>query len=95
MKAERVLMVKLRQLGLSDPIVSLELARAGQQRFADSPDAAERTWFEARALVELQRLDEARVVAKQMVERYPGTDWTRDVQRHLLSHPFGLPPRPR
>lgn len=54
----------------------------------------ERVWFEARALVEMQRFDEARELAQEMGQRYPGTPWTADVERHLLTHPFGLPSRP-
>ncbi len=90
---EASVMAKLRELRSSDPRASLALARKGNERFPDSQAAPERVWFEARALVDLHRFDEAQAVARDMVERYPGTHWTLDVQRHLLTHPLGLPPR--
>jgi len=94
-QGEAELMTTLRALAFSDPLKSLALAREGQQRFPGSAAAPERHWFEARALVNLQRFDEARALAQQMVEQYPDSKWTQDVRRHLLSHPLGLPPRPR
>jgi hypothetical protein len=90
---EAAIMSTLRELKSSNPPTSLGLARQGNARFPDSAHAPERGWYEARALVDLQRFDEARRVARNMVERYPGTHWTLDVQRHLLTHPFGLAPR--
>jgi len=90
---EASIMAELRELRSSDPRASLALAREGNESFPDSQAAPERVWFEARALVDLHRFDEAQAVARNMVLRYPGTHWTLDVQRHLLTHPFGLPPR--
>jgi hypothetical protein len=92
-KDEAAVMAKLHEVKLSNPPLSLRLAREGNQRFPDSPDAPERAWFEARALVDMQRFDEAQELAREMGELYPGTHWTEDVQRHLLTHPLGLPPR--
>jgi hypothetical protein len=89
---EAHVMAKLRELQGSDPLLSLTLAREANQRFPDSPDAPERAWFEARALVDLQRFAEAQQLARDMGDRYPRTSWTDDVQRHLLTHPLGLPP---
>ena len=90
---EAELMHRLRELRSSDPPTSLEWAREGNERFPESPHAPERVWFEVRALVDLQRFDEARQRAQDMVARYPDTGYTRDVARHMLTHPFGLPPR--
>jgi hypothetical protein len=91
---EAAIMAKLHELKFSNPPVSLELARQGNERFPSSHDAPERAWFEARSLVEMQRFEEAQAVARDMLERYPGTPWSLDVAKHLLTHPFGLPPRP-
>lgn len=86
---EESLLEQLRLLALTNPTLSLELARTGDEHFPDGPTAVERSWFEARALVELGRFEEARRLAQQMVERYPNTHFAQDVQRHLLSHPMG------
>jgi hypothetical protein len=80
---EAAIMAKLHEVKLSNPPLSLRLAREGNQRFPDSPDAPERAWFEARALVDMQRFDEAQELARAMGKLYPGTHWTEDVQRHL------------
>ena len=88
---EAEVMAKLRELLGRDPLQSLALAREADQRFSNSADAPERAWFEARALVDLQRFSEAQQLARDMGERYPRTTWTDDVQRHLLTHPLDLP----
>jgi hypothetical protein len=76
----------------ADPATALRLAREGNERFPQSAGTPERNWYEARALVELQRFDEAVRVARAMVERHPTAEWTADVQRHLLTHPLGESP---
>jgi len=88
---EASLMSTLRALADSDPVRSLQLARTAEQRFPTSPDAAERSWFVCKSLVNLQRFRDAREEAKRMVNEYPGTSWTTDVARHLLVNPPGLP----
>jgi hypothetical protein len=88
------IMAELRRLMFTAPAISLEIARDGNARFPDGPQAAERAWFETRALVLLGRFDEARSVARRMIERYPDTQWTTDVRRHLLSQPAHAPPFP-
>jgi hypothetical protein len=87
---EASLMDTLRALGDSDPERSLQLARAAEQRFPASPDAAERSWYVCKALVNLERFYDARDEARRMVTDYPGTAWTADVARHLLVNPLGL-----
>jgi hypothetical protein len=84
---ETALMAQLRAIGQSDPATAIELARQGNAEFPDSPEAAERAWFVAKNLVNLGRFDQARAEARSMLERYPGTSWTNDVERHLLTHP--------
>lgn len=90
---ERSIMSALRALGPEDAERVLELARAGNAQFPNSPDAAERSWTIAKALTTLGRIHEARDEAKRTVDRYPGTTWAEDVERHLLVHPLDLPSR--
>jgi hypothetical protein len=91
-KDEVSLMAKLRDLGSSDLELSLKLAREGNERYPDSPDAVERTWFVCKSLTGLGRSEEARAEALKMVEKYPGTSFTNDVQRHVLFAPQFEPP---
>ena len=91
---EEALMTTLRALGDSAPERSLELARAAEQRFPASPDAAERSWYVCKSLVNLERFYDAREEARRMVSEYPGTSWATDVARHLLVNPPDLPADP-
>lgn len=85
------LMAKLRDLGATAPLLTLQLAREGNQRFANSSDAAERTWYVVKSLSDLGRHDEAREEARKMVELFPRNRFTSDVVRHTLIHPPGPP----
>lgn len=78
------------QLG-KDPTLALRLARAGNQRFPASPEAAERAWIVVKSLTDMGAFDEARVEARAMVDRYRHSSWALDVARHVLSHPPGPP----
>jgi hypothetical protein len=78
---------------ITDPEGVLALAREGSARFPRGAGAAERGWYEARALVELGRMDEAVAVARALLEQHPDASWTADVRRHLLSHPVDGTPR--
>ncbi|HYP98193.1 MAG TPA: hypothetical protein VER96_05935 [Polyangiaceae bacterium] len=91
---EASLMSTLRALGDSDPERSLQLARAAEQRFPASPDAAERSWYVCKSLVNLARFSDAREEARRMAKEYPDTSWTADVTRHLLVNPPDLPENP-
>jgi hypothetical protein len=90
---EAALMEQLRALGDTEPKRSLELAKQGDERFPNSPDSAERGWRIAKSLDNLKRHREARDYAKVMVEKYRGTSWALDVERHLLVHPLDYPSR--
>lgn len=90
---ERSIVETLRELQLSNPHESLRLSRISRARFPEGPTVPERSWFEARALVELGRFAEARNLTAWMIAHHPESPFTADLQRHLLSHPFGLPPR--
>jgi hypothetical protein len=89
---EAALMATLRKLRGSDPTLTLQLAREGNQRFRNSGDAAERSWFIVKALSDLGRHDEARLEGRALVEEYRDTRWAQDVYRHLSvnppTHPF-------
>jgi len=82
------LMDKLRALAGKDPEQILRLARAANARDPDGPHAPERAWMVVKSLTDLGRLSEAKDEAQTMVNRYPGTSWAMDVQRHLLSNPL-------
>jgi hypothetical protein len=84
---ERSLMLELRRLRGSNPPLTLRLAREGNERFAHSPDAAERSWFIVKSLSELGRHDEARAEGRILVERHRDTRWAEDVYRHLFVNP--------
>ena len=84
---EIALLAKLHDLAASDPALSLRLAKEALARFPDSPDAPEFEWTVVRSLSSLQRFDEARKEAVFMIKKYPGTSWSSDVQRHVLSNP--------
>jgi hypothetical protein len=87
-RTEPSLMRELRELGETDPALSLRLAREGNDRFPGSADAAERGWIVVKSLVNMSRFDEARAEALTMVENYRGTWWAGDVERHLLINPL-------
>ena len=81
-------MERLRGLEGADAPLILRLAREGNARFPDSPDAAERAYMVVKSLASMQRFSEAKDEAQTMVNRYPGTSFAQDVQRHLLSNPL-------
>ena len=85
---EAALMVRLRQLGETDPPLSLRLAREGNARFPNSPDAPERAFVVVKSLVDMARFKEAQQEARKMLKAYPNDPRTLDVERHLLSNPL-------
>ena len=85
---EAALMVRLRQLEETDPPLSLRLARNGNARFPNSPDAPERAFIVVKSLVDMARFKEAQQEARKMLKAYPNDPRTLDVERHLLSNPL-------
>jgi TolA-binding protein len=81
------LMAKLHELAASDPPLSLRLAKEAVARFPDSPDAPEFEWNVVKALANMERYKEAEDEARIMIKKYPGSDFSADVDRHLLNHP--------
>ncbi len=83
---EAALMTRLRELadGRHSAEV-LALAEEGNRRFPRSPDTPERDARAVRALVELNRHEEAELLARQLILEYPGTTWASDVGRHMFA----------
>jgi hypothetical protein len=86
--SEAALMVRLHQLGETNPPLSLELAREGNARFPHGPDAPERAFIVVKSLVDMGRFKEAQQQARLMLKNYPHDPHTLDVERHLLSNPL-------
>ena len=84
--SEPQLMVMLRILSQKDPAAAIELAREGNRRFPDSPDAPERASILVHALAALDRPSEARGEAEEMVNHYPDSNWVREVERFIGAH---------
>jgi hypothetical protein len=84
---EAALMARLRGIEDADPAQALDLAREGNRRFPESADAAERAAIVVKSLARTGHLSEARGEAETMVNRYAGTPWALDVERHMGAHP--------
>jgi hypothetical protein len=82
------LLQKLRKAqDTDDYMLSYELAREGQRRFPDSPDAPEIAAMVVKSLARMGKISEARAEAETMVNKYAGTHWAREVERHTGAHP--------
>jgi hypothetical protein len=86
-------MAELRELRLRDPESARQLARRYNAEAPDSADAPERAWLIVRTLDDQRRFHEARDEALAMRQRYPGSSWTNDVERHVLVYPLDQPSR--
>jgi hypothetical protein len=83
---EAVLMAHLREVARTDSAQAIEIARAGNQRFPDSPDAPERTSILIHALITQDKLSEGRAEAEYMVNHYPDSKWVRDIEGFTGAH---------
>jgi outer membrane protein assembly factor BamD (BamD/ComL family) len=81
-------MNQLRAAQDSDPVRARQLAEEGMRRFPNSPDAAEREALGIKAYARQGRISEARAEAERMVNRYPGSKWALEVERHTGAHPI-------
>ena len=83
---EAVLMARLREVARTDSAQTIELARAGNKKFPDSPDAPERESILIHALVTQNQLSEARGEAEYMVNHYPDSSWVRGIEGFTGAH---------
>jgi outer membrane protein assembly factor BamD (BamD/ComL family) len=85
---ESELMERLRKAQDTDDYrLSYDLAREGLRRFPDSPDAPEMAAMVVKSIARQGKISEARAEAEEMVNKYPGTTWAREVERHTGAHP--------
>jgi hypothetical protein len=85
---DAALMTELRSLLSTNPERALALARDENQKLPASPNAPERAWIAVRALDDLRRFHEAQTEVRVMLERYPGSHFTEDAERHTLIYPL-------
>jgi hypothetical protein len=83
---ESVLMARLRELAATDSAQAIELARAGNKKFPDSPDAPERESILIHALVTQNQLSDARAEAEYMVNHYPDSKWVQQIEGFTGAH---------
>ena len=83
---EAVLMAHLREVAQSDPAQAVELARAGNKKFPDSPDAPERASILIHALVSQNQISEGRAEAEYMVNHYEDSKWVREIEGFTGAH---------
>ena len=93
---ESELMERLRKAQDTDNyVLSYDLAREGLRRFPDSPDAPEMAAMVVKSLARQGKVSEARAEAEEMVNKYVGTRWAREVEQHTGAHPHvnQVPPK--
>ena len=83
---EAVLMARLRSVAGSNFPLAVELARAGNRRFPDSPDAPERASILIHALAAQGMAKEARGEAEYAVNHYPDSSWVSDIEGFTGAH---------
>ena len=83
---ESVLMARLRSAAGSNYPLAVELARAGNRRFPDSPDAPERTSILIHALAAQGMSRDARGEAEFAVNHYPDSSWVREIEGFTGAH---------
>jgi hypothetical protein len=83
---EAVLMARLRSVAGSDFPLAVELARAGNRRFPDSPDAPERASILIHALAAEGLPRDARGEAEYAVNHYPDSSWVQEIERFTGAH---------
>jgi type IV secretory pathway VirB10-like protein len=94
--SEPELMERLRKAQDTDEYqLSYDLAREGLRRFPDSSDAPEMAAMVVKSLARQGKASEARAEAEEMVNKYAGTSWAREVERHTGAHPHvnQVPPK--
>lgn len=84
---ETTLLTRLHDWAGSDPQQSLRWARGALRRFPTSPHAPEFEWNVVKSLFNMGRVQDAREEARAMAREYPDSDFTGDVEHHLLNTP--------
>ena len=79
-------MARLRRVAGSDFPLAVELARAGNHRFPDSPDAPERASILIHALAAEGMAKEARGEAEYAVNHYPDSSWVQQIEGFTGAH---------
>jgi hypothetical protein len=79
-------MAQLRSLADAGRPPAIELAREGNRRFPDSPDAPERTSILIHSLSREGHAAEARSAAEDMVNHYADSSWVREVELFTGAH---------
>jgi hypothetical protein len=83
---ESVLMARLRSVAGSNFPLAVELARAGNRRFPDSPDAPERASILVHALAAQGMARDARGEAEYAVNHYPDSSWVQEMEGFTGAH---------
>ena len=83
---EAVLMAHLREVARTDSALTIEIARAGNKKFPDSPDAPERYSILIHALTTQNQISEARGEAEYMVNHFPDSSWVRGIEGFTGAH---------
>ena len=82
---EATLMERLRRAA-SNPGLAIDLADEGDRRFPASAGASERASARIHALAEQGRSAEARGEAESVVNRYPDSQWIREIETFTGAH---------
>ncbi len=82
---EATLMERLRSSG-SDPSLAIDLADDGDRLFPGSAGASERASARIHALARQGRGAEARGEAESVVNRYPDSQWIREIETFTGAH---------
>ena len=83
---EPLLMARLRGVAGSNFPLAVELARAGNRRFPDSPSAPERASILIHALAAQGMAREARGEAEYAVNHYPDSSWVQGIEGFTGAH---------
>jgi hypothetical protein len=86
---EASLMAELRRVKDQNPALVEKLAREGNRRYPNSPDAPERASLLIHALAIQGRASEARGEAEDMVNRYPISPWLLEIEAFTGAHRHG------
>jgi hypothetical protein len=83
---EATLMARLRSVKDTDPALAIDLAREGNRRFPETPDAPERASILIHSLARQGLASEARGEAEDMVNAYPDSSWVREIEQFTGAH---------